>query len=332
MFPLRKSKNIVNLVIEDYVIRMVENNGKDLSSMKLLAEKVLPTNVIDDGKIVDEVTFYECMKDLVDEWDMKGKSIRFYVPHSLIIMREINITEPVIPEEVKQYITMEIGHTIHFPFNNPLFDIYHVTGEETVDKVTIVAAPEDEVMKYTNIFYDVKLKPIAIDVQALGAYRYFYDQLKFMPEEKVYLFLEFNLTSVNISIFNRNYMEFLRYQALDIAKTDWQPSGQQPLDWMFTGNEQHLRGLIIDQLNELERIMNFYQFSIHQGQQSVTNIVVLGDMPDLRELITPLSDRYMLPVTILSVDSLLDHHPVSPAFIPALGLAIKGGAYGKSNT
>lgn len=325
MLSFGKAKRVVNLVIEDYVIRMVENNGKDLASIKFLAEKTIPTGLVQDGKVIDDEAFYEFMKEIVVEWGIKGESVRFYVPHSMVIMRDINITEYVIPSEIKQYITMEIGHTIHFPFSNPIFDVYSVQGTEKVEKVTVLAASEEEIRKYTTIFRDVKLKPIAVDVQTLGSYRYFYDQQKQVDPEQVTLFLELNLTSSNISIFRNHYMEFLRYQALNISKEDWQSSREKPIQWMYAGEEDYLFGAIDEQLNEIERIMNFYQFSIQQGERAVTDIVLLGDIPQLGEVVPRLQERYLLPVTTLSVGDLTIKHSVSPAFIPALGLALKGG-------
>lgn len=325
MFSFGKAKSVVNIVIEDYVIRMVENNGKDFTSIKRLAEKKLPPNIVEKGKIVDDVQFYETMKEFVDEQNMKGKSVQFYVPHSLVIMRELQIPDSVIPAEVKQYITMEIGDSIHFPFNNPIFDVYHTVGEETVEKATVFAAPEDEIMKYIHVFHDVKLKPIAVDVQALGIYRYFYDDPASIDQENIYLFLELNLTSANISIFSDHYLEFLRFQSLNIHNTDWKPTSDEDIDWVFTGDEQYLQGLISDQINEIERIMNFYQFSIHSGEKSVTDIVLLGDMPHLEDVRAGLNEQYTLPVKTLSVGPLPIREIVNPAYIPALGLALKGG-------
>src|SRR5690625_786249 len=176
MFSFGKAKSVVSLSIDPYAIRMVENNGKDLSSIALFKEKPLPAHVIENGKLVDEMKFYEFMKEVVAEWGIKGRSVRFYVPDALTIMRELQITDHVVPDEVNQYITMEIGHTIHFPFSNPIFDVYKIKGKDTVKQVTVLAAPEEEILKYTNVFTDVNLKPIAVDVHALGSYRYFVDQ------------------------------------------------------------------------------------------------------------------------------------------------------------
>src|SRR5690625_3971605 len=118
-----RSKRVVSIVIEDYVIRMVENNGQHLNSIKQMKEKPIPIGMIKEGKIIDELHFYSFMKSLVREWKIRHRNVRLYVPSSLVILRELEIPENVKQEEIKPYITMEIGHTIHFPFHNPVFDL-----------------------------------------------------------------------------------------------------------------------------------------------------------------------------------------------------------------
>src|SRR5690625_1459767 len=110
MFSFGRSKRIVNIVLDDYVIRMVENNGKDLTSIKLVAEEALPDQMIHQGKIVDELAFFDFMKKIVRQWGIRRRKMRFYAPQALVIMRDIDIPENVQPKEVKQYITMEVGN------------------------------------------------------------------------------------------------------------------------------------------------------------------------------------------------------------------------------
>src|SRR5690625_3447760 len=324
MISFGKSKRTANLVIDDYVIRMVENNGKDLTSIKIIKEKPIPLNTIENGKIVDELAFFDFMKEVVQAWGIKKRNVRFYVPHTLVIMREIELPEEVKQDEIKQYITMEIGNTIHFPFENPVFDVYEIPQTEQVDKVTVLAAPEEEIIKYTEIFADVKLTPVAVDVQALGVYRYFLHQQGQLPSDKVYMFVELNLTSINISIFHQHKLEFLRYQPLTISVNDWQSNKKESIEWIFTGDEISLFGEIEDQINEIERLMNFYRFSLHQGEKTVTDIILLGDYPDLQDVQAQLQNRYTIPTTMLHVE-LEKNRQIDSVFIPALGLSLKGG-------
>lgn len=325
MFSFGRSKRVVNIVIDNYMIRMIENDGQDITSVKQSAEKLLPDNIIENGKVVDEIAFFEFMKDVVDEWGIKNRDVRFYVPDELVIMREVQLTEEVAKEEIKQYITMEIGHTIHFPFKDPVFDLYDMRHFEEENKLTIFAAPEDEIVKYTEIFADVNLNPVAVDVKSLGIYRFFLLQEQAFSEEKVYLFFEQNLTSSNISIFQNHLIEVLRYQALNIAPSDWQcVEDSDPIEWTFVNDDINIDNRLEDQFSELSRLMDFYQFSMHQGEKSIDEIVLLGDYPNLTEIKTKLENRFNINVSKLTTTG-IDKETFNKSFIPALGLALKGG-------
>lgn len=323
----KRNKTTVNIVIDDYVIRLVQNNGRDFESVKLIAERALPPNIIVNGRIQDELEFYDLMKELVQDWGIKNNEVRFFVPNSLVIIRTVDIPKEVKKEEWKQYINVEVGNTIHFPFKNPVIDIYTSEEKDDAYKVTVIAAPEEELIKYVSTFEDVSLKPTVVDVQALGVYRFYLHQIEQIDENKVFLFVEFNLDSMIISIFHGKKFEFHRYQQLNIEKNKWEATEKDLiLEWNYMGNQEILNGEIYDQLNEIERLLNFYQFSLHQGTQAVTDIVLLGDFPNLKDIATRIQERYPQNFTKLTTENTGIEVPLSNAFIPALGLAIKGGS------
>src|SRR5699024_6531568 len=289
MFSFMKSKKTVNIVIDDYVIRMAESSGEELSTVKLIKEEPLPSGLIEYGKIIDEIQFYEFMKNIVQKWGIKNKQVRFYVPSSLVIMRPVEFPAHIEEEKIKEYFMIEIGESIHLPFKNPIFDIHslsllpnYTTDDEFPKEEkrpgTLFAVPEDEIVKYTEIFADVSLKPIAADVKELGIYRYF-NQIDHVDREKSYLFFECNLTSINLSIFHNHQLEFLRYQQLNLETENWSTSLEENdrLYWSYHGNEEQKIGAIEDQINELERIMNFYRYSLHNGEREITKMIILGD-------------------------------------------------------
>lgn len=338
MFSFMKSKKIVNIVLDDYVIRMAESSSEELSTIKKIKEEPLPAGLIEYGKIIDEIQFYDFMKNIVSEWGIKNQQVRFYVPSSLVIMRPVEFPAHIKEESIKEYFMMEIGETIHLPFQNPIFDIHILSAEKdnlTEDSFldeerkqgTLFAVPEDEIIKYTEIFADVSLKPIAADVKELGIYRYFH-QMEQVDKEKSYLFFEFNLTSINLSIFHNNELEFLRYQQLNLETQAWSAilEGNNTLNWSYHGNEQQKVGTIEDQINELDRIMNFYRYSLHKGEKEVTEIIILGDYPNLENVFKRVESQYDISTRLLNgYLSETKNENVGTAFIPALGLALKEG-------
>ena len=289
------------------VVRLIENVGKDISAIKLLIEKPLPLGLIENGKIIDEIGFYYYLSELFKELGIKKRYVRFYVPNSLIIMREIEFPSNLKDKEIKEYIQEEIGKSIHLPFKEPVFDVHYERPDgETFDnrdemqKGMLFAAPQDEMLKYTEILDDVSLKPIVADVEPIGIYRYFHHIYE-VDVNKVYMFVQLNVNSINLSIFHNNQLDFIRYQNLDVELKGWHINQEiEEITWEYEESETDLIGILEDQIVELERIMNFYRFSIKKGELAVNEMVVLGDHPLLEVFYKKLSSHFDIPTTLLN--------------------------------
>lgn len=323
-----KSKKVINLVIEDYVVRLLETPKKSLSPITLLHEEPLPIGMIDNGKIVDEMGLFELMKKLVKDLGIKKRQVRFYVPNAMILIREVKLPSDLKEKEMKEYIEFEIGQSIHLPFNNPVFDLdYQLSKDESSDKRKgmLYAAPKEEMMKYAEILADASLKPMEADVTALGLYRYF-SNIYNAENENVYLFLQLNTDSLNVSIFNNHKLEFMRFQDLDVHLTGWKIDEElDEIIWEYKQDKDHLIQLFEDQIVELDRIINFYQTSMKQGKKSVSEILVLGDNPFLTEFYHQMKTQIDRPSRVLQgyISNIKDNE-IGIQYIPALGLALKG--------
>lgn len=331
-----KPKKYINIVIEDYAIRILENSGKNISSVKKMKEKPLPLGLIENGKIKDEIGFYEFMKETVKEFGIKHRHTRFYVPNSLIIMRQFEFPANLKGKEIKEYVRDEIGKSIHLPFKEPVFDVHYLpepshhvdkkTEIKEMQQATLFAAPKEEMQKYTEIFADVSLKPIAADVEALGVYRLYHHLYETNPKD-VYLFAKFNVNSIDISIFHQNQLEFLRYQILDLQLKGWKIQEEtKEIDWLYEENETQLLGIVEDTMLEMERVMNFYQFSIKKGEHRITEIIVLGDHPLINHFYDRVKQQFDIStIKLKGYVSRASDKEIEQQYIPALGLALKGG-------
>jgi len=145
--------------------------------------------------------------------------------------------------------------------------------------------------------------------------------MQLQPDD-VYLFLEFNLTAVNIGIFHNHKLEFLRYQPLNIESEDWKAKDEDGLSWSYLGDQVDLEAEINDQINDLARLMSFYQFTLHQGEKSVNQIKVFGDHPNVDTIIHQLKEQYEQSIERLQVTDL--SQDIKHQYIPLLGLALKG--------
>lgn len=333
MFSFIKSKKILHLSIKDYVIRIVETSGRDFSSIKLVEERVLPAGIIEQGKIIDEIAFYELMKATVKELGIKNQQVRFNVPDSIVIMRQAEVPSTLKEkEEIRDYLQMEIGKSIHLPFPDPIIDLTYLQQEEMelgdeTEQINFFAAPGEELRKYTEIFADAGLKPISVDVGILADYRFF-EHIDQVHKNHVYLIVEFNVASIHLGIFYNDQLEFLRYQDLDMDFIrPEQDLETNRINWKYKQDKETIEGLMQDQVTELERVMDFYRFSLHKGERRVTDIVLLGDYPALHSIYRALKNRY----EEVSVTRFLEHwastvgQNIDTAFIPAFGLALRGG-------
>ena len=71
-------------------------------------------------------------------------------------------------------------------------------------------------------------------------------------------------------------------------------------------------------LDVLERLLEFYRYSVMNGQGGVTDIVLAGDFPYLQKVKEKLSQRVFLPIHLLQPSE-----EISSKFLPLYGLATK---------
>lgn len=332
MFSINKSRKTIHLIIDDHSIRIVETNGDNIFAVRLFGERIVPKDLIRHGKIIDEIGFYEYMKDLVKELKIRNRQVRFNVPSSLVIMRQVEVPSHLQEKkEILDYIDNELGKSIHLPFEDPIIDIPTVApidseAENEAREITFFAAPGEELRKYTEVFVDVSLRPQAVDVGILSSYRYFH-HTQTVAENRIYLLVEFNASSTHLGIFNRGNIEFLRYQDLDIHLKGQYDEELQEISWEYEEDENYAKGIMMDQVSELDRIMNFYRFSLHRGDKVVTDIVLFGDNPYLEDVYQEMKNRFE-DVQVLLLPNHFNERTndtISRAYIPALGLALRGG-------
>jgi type IV pilus assembly protein PilM len=279
---------VANVVIKDHVIRYVEVKPHDPFSIHKWGERELPTGLIHDGKIMDPETLEMILEECVSEWKLKKRRVRFIVPDSVVVIRRISLPNDLEEDEIRGYLFMELGTTIHLPFEDAVFD--YVILEKTKEKLTILlfAAPEQIVMSYAQLLEEVKLRPIAADVSPLCVYRLFYaaDQVK---KEDHVLMVQMDRSAVNVSAFYDHKPVFMRQLLFESHD-----------EKMTTNHIEELLRPFEDVYKEIERVMSFYRFSIHQGNEHITRILLTGDHPHLRHIHEAMQERFDVSVERLS--------------------------------
>ena len=318
----QSKKNIINLIIKDHVIRLVELKSKDPLTTKRTEERYLPTNILKDGKIVDTVKFKEILTDCVKKWGLKNKQVRFTVPDAYVVTRKISIPSTVLDDEIVGHLYLELGSSIHLPFDDPVFDVHVLSREEEKTEVILFASPEAVVMEYAEILEENKMVPIAADISPLCLYRLYY-HFQLVEEGDNLLFVHFDLSSITLSIFQHDVPLFVRTVNIPQDLKMWEVSRtSSTIEW--SGDIVQFNVFLEDFITEVQRVTNFFRYSLNQGDQEINKLVLFGDHPNLPLVESKLKERTNLTLTTVENDvKTQDQEVVDNRYYYGLGLALK---------
>lgn len=315
-------KSYLSIEINDYVLRALVMKGPEWSQAKVY-EVELPNGVIEEAVIKDEMALFEIFKSNATQWGGKHQNVRFFVPDPTILLKSFEHPLDVQKDKLKEYAEMEVGHSIHLPFQEPLIDVYDpVEGD---GQAMIFAASSEEVNKFTHLFLDIHMNPVVADIRALCNLRLL-EHMQILQPEKTYLLANWLINELSITIYSDGHVDFQRYQPISTDMTQWKSKlmSDDEIEFTYNGDLDDYQTIITDQLLEIDRIMNFFKFSLHKGEKSVDEIIVMGDNPILDHIYSFLEQNLPVPVKIIN-DTLVNQH--FPGFkakhASILGLALK---------
>jgi type IV pilus assembly protein PilM len=325
-FSLFSTKNrIINLVLNDHSIRILELKQSTPPTAQKWSERFLPPGIIVDGKIVDIDSLANILEQCIEEWKIQRRSIRFIVPDPLVIIRKVSIPADIQDDEIKGYLYLELGSTIHLPFEEPVFDYHLLNNNGKTQDILLFAAPEQFVMEYAELFSSLKLDPVAADISPLALYR-LYHQLDNNNEKEILFTVQFDLTSVNLCIFEGSVPTVMRHFALPFNIEDWEYNqGISGLvEFTYKGASEELVIHFEDIFREINKLVDYYRFSLSNEKQDVTKFLVNGDHPMLKAIYDEMLERFEVPVQMLSLSSDEKTKPYVPSnLLISLGLALK---------
>jgi type IV pilus assembly protein PilM len=322
----KKQKKRISLIIKDYVIRMVETKSTKINEVKVCKERYIPEGIIQDGKIEDLSSLELILEECVTEWGIKGRHVHFAIPNGAVTLRKEKIPAEISTQEMKGYLYLEIGSSIHLPFEEPVFDFVIVDEQNDYKEILLFAAPEKLVQQYVAVIERVKLKVKSVEPSFLSLYRLYELVGKAKPEEAL-LMLQFGVKAVTITIFHEDKPVLSRHVSLNIPFDKWDQKivydGTEILEWK--GDMETLQNEVDEVILESERIMKFYRFSLQQDKRMVEHILLCGDYPNLDEIKEQMNEVLSLSVEVFHQSSLMtiDNQEIPQRFYDSIGLACK---------
>ncbi|MFC7373005.1 type IV pilus biogenesis protein PilM [Fictibacillus iocasae] len=310
----------VNLIIQDHVIRFLEYKDPEELDVRNFGERYLPEGLIQEGAIKDRETLLLILEECVSDWGIKGRDVQFLIPDGRVVIRKQQIPSDLMEDEIKGYLYMELGSSIHVPFEDPVFEFAAVQGSGEAREILLFAASEQLVHDYSSLLEEVKLKPVVADISCLALYRFVYVQNETESDDHS-LCVQFDLASVQISIFHYHMPFFYNSLKLEHDMKQWDVKHHisEVQDITFQGESQQLLGAIDDSIKEVERILNYYKFNMNAGQQGVTKVFLTGDHPKLAYVKQQIEQQLNMPVVQLEDDV----QRLPSKFHSALGLGLK---------
>ncbi|SEM33185.1 type IV pilus assembly protein PilM [Mesobacillus persicus] len=316
----------VDIVVNDHCIRYIELKSGDEPTPLRWGERYLPTGIVNEGKIVDRETLAIILEECIDVWKIKRRKVRFLVPDPSVTIRKLPVPADLSIDEIQGYLYMEIGDTIHLPFEDPIFDYIVLPEQDEKREILLFAAHREHVMAYSELFSSVKLKPVAADLSSLALYRLYHHLAKKSSNENL-LIIQFDLDHVNMSIFENEIPFFTRHQDLPFDHKQWETTvgrtGFQQLT--YKGDMQELVLQFEEVTKEINMMIDFYQFSLNQGKNELTKILLTGDHPFLDTILGELQKQFDFPIEILDSSNISTekNRPLPSSHYLALGLALK---------
>ncbi|WP_349408030.1 type IV pilus biogenesis protein PilM [Pseudalkalibacillus sp. SCS-8] len=304
----------VFLVFQDDCIRYVKLTSKSPLVVDKLGEKILPQGVIHEGKILDRTTLSKMIHQCVDEWKLKGKKVRFTVPDAITFIRKIPVPSAIPEKELEGYIGVEIGASIHVPFDEPVFDTHKLEQHEETTDYLLFAAPENVMKEYMSVLEEAKLKPIDAELSSLAIYR-LYHHIGMVEDTKRYLLLNVERNGISGTAFDKHSPVFTRFISLH------PPQDHQGTKHDYFDYEERWTEIT----TEIGRIMNFYQFSLSEGVE-FDAFLISGDHPSFEKFQNQVEEAFNINVIEIPKGSvkLFRGLDVPTKFYAPVGLGLKG--------
>ncbi|RKL65913.1 pilus assembly protein PilM [Salipaludibacillus neizhouensis] len=323
-----RKQDHVSLQFKDHVIRCVITKEASEASMVAFYEKAVPEGIIEKGKIIDETNFVLILEECIANWKLKRKNIKFLVPDSSIFFRKLSLPNNLTKEEIRGHINFEIGTSIHLPFEDASFDFHILDSEEETETIEILffAVPEPLLKQYVKHLEDGNTKPDVADVAALSLYRFYYlNYLDQIDDDAHIMLLEWDMTSINVSVFNHHKPIFLRSIPHYLDVENWEMTQEDSLVTWKDINSEKIDGDLADSFTEIERVIDFYKYTLFKGEKEVSKIFLTGDHPMLMKVKKMLENSTGLEIEMKHSigDIIEDNSNVANKFLLPLSLCLK---------
>ena len=267
----------VHMSIKDRSILFVEAGKKN--QFYQYGQKCLPSGVINEGQIQDIETLTMLMEEIVTVHKLKGRTLSFCIPDSLVIVRKVPIPDEVLDDEILGYFYMQLGESIHLPFDDPILEAVPINGFEENREAILIASKESVINEFSTVFREASLKPVVADLSLLSIYRTYYHTGMANSDDHL-LLIQIGLDYMLLSVFHQHQPIFVRHYPIEFDEGEVEMArsrfGVEYFTWL--GGYDSVIRKSKDMNSEIERFLSYYRYNFTH-EQRITKIIVTGDHP-----------------------------------------------------
>jgi type IV pilus assembly protein PilM len=195
----KKPKTLTGLDLGANSIKLIKLDEKNGSySLDALGIKEISTDVVVEDEIKDKDTLIFHIQSLIDQVDPGTKDIAISIAGHGVITDKIKMDKKS-GDEAEQAILFEAEQRSPFDVEDVTVDYHIISVNEETQKmdVLLVAARNEFLKKYLDLFFDAGLNPVIVDTDAfaiLNAYEMNYE----IDPQKVIALLNLGFDTTNI--------------------------------------------------------------------------------------------------------------------------------------
>ena len=291
----------------------------DPQNQTIIAKAEIPfeTKIMQDGKISNPTLIQNRLLALVAEMKWKNAKVSVLLPDDTVVIREEMIPGQLTESEVKDYLTLHMGQSIRSPFKETSFHHEIVWQNETEQKVVLMLYPTATIREFEAILTGAALSPQVADISSLCLYRMIENNKAIKQgEENHMLVFQWSPAQTATMVFNQNFPTFTRNTRNPGVLNDWELTAEGK--WLWKEDHQMLAGSMKETLDALERFLEFYRYSVLDGKNGITEIILTGDFSYLEELKENMENRFYLPIHLIQPVEGLESK-----YFPLYGLSLK---------
>lgn len=301
---LRGTKPL-GLAIEQTGIRYVRLNNKKIWGIARKGILPLPKGMIVDNHIADRQGLSDLLHRWVKKEGLRGSQVSLSIPPSQIIIRKMTIPS-TNRKQLDQLVRLEVETGLHLPFDNAVYDYIVTDTDESSTQLLVFAAPGGLIDSYIELLHEAGLKVQNIEISATALARavVLRENMTFSDTMLIHL----DRTMLDVYLFHGGHPLFLRtinlydltpppgesvFWPQDTAVQEAAASAEAAEDIHGSAGDQLSAEQLVEITAEISRMLNFYQYSLHDGSTRITDVIVTGPVSGRVQLLRELNQ--MLP-------------------------------------